>query len=748
MTTPKQEAPHSGPGLNDILFILFRHKWKILLCTLAGLGAAATYYFLNAGVYESRAKLLVRYVVDRSAIDPNESQQKTASSVDATVINSEVEILTSSDLAVQIVDTLGVDRLLPQTRGATGATKAAAETATKAAAVESVLRGIKVEATKGSDVISVSYRNRDPELARLVLDELVKQYFDKHLEVHRSTGAFDFVSQQTDQVKARLKSTEDELKKLEAGTGIISLADSTANINSSLTKTQDELHAADAELAEQQARVKEMEGLLAGGNASQRKSVDDNTGTPPAPVSGTDVQRYQALVARLADLRKTELEALSKFTLESPVVKSFHEQIDDLDSQRGDLETKFPALLATVPKTASAQAPQADILTERATLAADGAKVEALKLQLDDIEKQAAKLAEVGPQITDLERRKELEEANYKYFESSLEKARVDEALDPSKMPNISIVQKPSTGSKVTGEARKAALGMAGGGMGLGIAIALLIELVLNRSIRRPVELETWLRIPLLVSIPYFSSRSRSRLQLENGNGGSRGQDAGKAIQKAASTDVAPWDAGHFIWTFSQAIRDRLILWFQINNLTHKPKLVGLTGLSGGEGTSTLAASLAAALSETGDGKVLLVDMNPDHSQAYPFLDGKPAIGLSEALEANGHMSPTADNLYLAAGAYENGVPMQLAPKRFYSLLPHLKSSHFDYIIFDMPPVARSSATLAMAGCLDKLLLVVEAEKSDSNEIKRAYGEFVAAKADVWCILNKTRCSGPKWLVS
>ena len=37
-----------------------------------------------------------------------------------------------------------------------------------------------------------------------------------------------------------------------------------------------------------------------------------------------------------------------------------------------------------------------------------------------------------------------MDETNYKYFAASLEKARVDEALDPSKMPDISAVQRPS----------------------------------------------------------------------------------------------------------------------------------------------------------------------------------------------------------------------------------------------------------------------------------------------------------------
>ena len=67
----------SGLGLHDILFMLFRHKGKILALTLVGLIAAISVYLLTPPVYESEAKLLVRYVMERSAVDGLDSQIKT-----------------------------------------------------------------------------------------------------------------------------------------------------------------------------------------------------------------------------------------------------------------------------------------------------------------------------------------------------------------------------------------------------------------------------------------------------------------------------------------------------------------------------------------------------------------------------------------------------------------------------------------------------------------------------------------------
>jgi hypothetical protein len=50
-----------------------------------------------------------------------------------------------------------------------------------------------------------------------------------------------------------------------------------------------------------------------------------------------------------------------------------------------------------------------------------------------------------------------------------------------------------------------------------------------------------------------------------------------------------------------------------------------------------------------------------------------------------------------------------------------------------------------MAGFMDKVLLVVEAEKSNPNAVKRAYSQL-AAKTNVSVVFNKSRSYGPKWL--
>jgi succinoglycan biosynthesis transport protein ExoP len=675
LQTIEQEPQPSSLNFSDLLFILFRHKWKIVLCAALGVIAAAVAYFSIPPLYDCQAKLLVRYVVEKSALDGLDSSVQTPGSEGAVLINSEVAILTSWDVVAEVVDAIGVKRLL----GASQSKEPRAD------AVRGVLGNLRVSAVKESNIISLSYKNKDPELAVQVLKELLSRYFDKHLEFHRSTGGFDYVKQEAAQQQARLSQTEKELKQLTDRVGIISTAVNAASLNDGLVKGEQEFSATEAEFEAQQARVATIEQGLAW--AQTDASAKDAT----QQVDSEIIKQYQALIGRVANLRQAETELLSKYTPQNRLVKIKHAQIEDLENQCRNLERKHPGLLETVPAAVTSQTARRDLVTEKARLEELRAKAEALKSRVTDLRARVKTFSEIGPQLAELQRKKEVEEASYKYYESSLEKARIDETLSSSKMPNISVVQKPLTAEKNNDDKKKIVLVLAFAGGMVGLAIAALIDLVLDRSVKRPLELETRLSIPLLLSVPDFSQNGHSRPRLLNA-----GQEQLTAFEEGARRSPVPWEDNHFIRPFCDAIRDRLIFDFETKRMSQKPKLVGVTGLSKNAGTSTLAAGLAATLSESSDGRVLLVD--------------EP-----------------------------------VAPKKFYSMMTDLKASDLEYVVFDMPSLGETSSTLPLAGFMDKVLLIVEAEKSNRDTVKRAYTRL-SAKADVSVIFNKSRTYVPKWL--
>jgi uncharacterized protein involved in exopolysaccharide biosynthesis/Mrp family chromosome partitioning ATPase len=637
---------HTGIGVNDILFALFRRKWTIMFFTLLGIAGAAAVFFLFPPVYQSQAKLLVRYVLERSAVDPIDNTTRpnsTLKSVDS-VIDAEVQILTSGDLAMQVAEAIGPKRF---------------GVGSKEAAAAHISSGLQVTSNKGSDVILVLYQDRDPQLAPVVLQELLSRYFVKHLEVHRSAGAFDFVTQQTDQVRARLNQTEDALKKLRDKAGIVSTLDDASDaLNEETTDTQKQLNVAESDLAEQEALATQ---------AGQKKANSWTTRKRP---------------------------------------------------------DKTPE-------------------SSKALAAGKQAKVDSLKARLRDIQQRTKQLSDVRPQIEELERKREMDANNYKYFAASLEKARVDEALDPSKMPNISAVQRPSPPSLDTKTRDKVCLMFAGGGVALGVALALFRGLIVNRTIGRPLELESRLDIPLMLSIPYRRGLNGQKKLPPNGS-----SPNGTALTtRRRKSQIAPWDSRHFLRPYCDAIRDRLGLYFELNHLTHRPKLVGIAGFSQAAGTSSLAAGLAASLSETDGGKVLLVDVNRGPEDVHPFFKGKPAYPLKAALKPSEQIASAADNLYLATvGSASSGSPAQLGLKKFFDMMPNMKASDFDYIIFDMPPLRETSPTWGMAAFMDKLLLVVEAEKNSRDVVKRGYTKLVEERDNVSVLVNKARSRIPRCL--
>jgi hypothetical protein len=393
----------------------------------------------------------------------------------------------------------------------------------------------------------------------------------------------------------------------------------------------------------------------------------------------------------LTEIQKVENELLLKFTPESPMVKVKAAQIADLEKQRSNLEKAYPALLNTgAAAAATSGLAEPNIIADRAILAGLESRVDALKTRMIDLETRRKTISEVAPRIEELERKAEVEGTNYKHSEASLENARIDETLDPSRMPNISIVQTPSPASRVRRNLGRQVLGIAGGGLAVGVAIALLIELILDRTVKRSLELEKRLRIPSLLSIPYFNPSSR-RLRLRDVRDNSELTN-GKVGREAWIAD----SRGESLRPFCEAIRDRLAAFFEINKMAYKPKLVAVTSLAKNAGASTLAAGLANALSDDSETKVLLVDKI-------------------------------------------------VSSKRFYDALAEFKRSDLDYVIFDMPSIGSTSSTLPLAGFMDTVLLVVEAEKSGLPAVKRAYAEL-ASKTKVSVVFNKCRSYGPSWL--
>jgi len=738
-------TPSGGIKIHDVLYVLFKHKWKIILLSLIGFGAAGAFAYQRSlsPSYETKAKLLVRYVVERNTID---SEGPDGIGGGMAAINTELEILQSADLAIDTAAKLGPERLLPDHPVPPTAVEAAGR----------VMSGLTAEAGIGSNVIYLSYRDSDPVLLVDVLDELIQTYFTKHLKIHRSTGDFEDVARQAARSQETLRVTEDEITQLKSQSGVLSIESTISAFDSGRQVMQGALRAAKTSLVEQNAKVEALEKVLA---ASPRESKEgESKAKDPVAVQKADLARrelararaeYLDLESRLELLQKEKNQMLLRRPTHDPMVVSLDRQISTAQRRSIDLTSQYPELAGSVGGAPAERGPSLE--DERALQTAMEARVAEIGRQIETMQGEVPGLSGLESKLEGLERRRTMEDERYRLLQTRLEKARLDETLDASRMPNIVILQNPSAPVKSLDEkTKKVIMGIAGSGLIVGLALAFLLELVVDRRVSRPEDIQVRLQLPLMLSIPYIRSK--------DGMGKLIGRDTGLEMLGEGNEEIilppVIGKAGkespeeHFIAPYAGAIHDRIIFNFQINNITHKPKLVALTGLSDGAGVSTIAAGLAKAFAENGDRKVLLVDLTTSVRE-NPFLK-HPADSLRRALDVSRSLQfrQNPRNLYFASAPMrrEGNAAASLSPISLQEIMPHLVSSDYDYIVFDLPPIGPTSPALAVAGFMDKVLLVVDGECTTRENLNWAYSELERGRADVSCIFNKARTHAPRWV--
>jgi Mrp family chromosome partitioning ATPase/uncharacterized protein involved in exopolysaccharide biosynthesis len=804
-------------SLGDILYVVFRHKWKIALISAAGIAGAVALYFFWPLPYQSEARLFVKYIVDTKAPAQGAANEPDKIKVPSerggeTVVNNEVEILTSLDLAQQVAATLPPD-LLAKLGGKTNLTRA----------TMAIQQGLLPEVAKKTDVIHVVFKHGDAGVVQPVLKQLIDTYLNRQAEIHRAVGLYDeYLTRQRDELRSRLSATREDLRKAKEKAGILSLEDTKKTYADQMAKIQGAILEADAQLAERQAEVNAMAkafptnsesaATLAGvstGSAATNSAAATNA---PAPVPSEKLAEYKRVCGLLESLGRREQELRLQFTPENRLVKGVAEQIGEAEKRKKKLEDEIPALaavkveeprgIALPPAAALNLGPRMELIADAAKVPGLESKIMVLTNQLDRIRKEFGSLTAAEGAITELELSKQVQQAQYDYFQKALDELRADEQLGAGRSSNIIPIQTASPALRDASKLMKVIALLLFGSIGAAFALAFVIELYLDPSLKRPIEVEARLGLPLYISIPRMGLNGKSRLlgiarkvpllpqnasgagvppaaQTGNGNNGAPPDVASApsassppsvgleengsqtsplasansppsrpgSLVASSSTEIAPWDPRHKMRPFYEALRDRLITFFEVKNLTHKPKLVALTSCLEGAGVTTIAAGLAASLSETGDGNVLLVEMN-QQGAAHQFYQGDLACGLDDALEADKRGGALVqDNLYVATEATGNDRLPQALPKRFKHLVPRLKASDYDYIIFDMPPISQISMTPRLARFMDMVLMVVESEKTDRQVVKRASSMLAESGANVGVVLNKGRTYVPRRLL-
>ena len=199
----------SSPGFRDILAGLFNRKWLIILTLLTSVTATGVFAWLTPEKYESRMKFFIKNVRVETPVTTGKDDQAVADGgeVSEALITSEMELIKSRDLLMEVVRTMNLARARDRSKGVTDSD---IETAVYKLEKELILAPVKK-----SNFIEVSYSSTSPQTAALVLNKLGELYLDKHLKLHRPPGTADFFKNQANQYKEDLKSAENKVSNFE-----------------------------------------------------------------------------------------------------------------------------------------------------------------------------------------------------------------------------------------------------------------------------------------------------------------------------------------------------------------------------------------------------------------------------------------------------------------------------------------------------------------------------------------------------
>ena len=731
----RQHEPALGLSLADIYFIVFRHKRVIILLTLLGMIAGVAYYFTQQPPFQSDAKLLIKYIQDThdDTVKENAARVKDTTDVGQSVLLAEAEIMTSLNLFQTVATNIGSEKILAKWGGGKDPIRAAFE----------LQQHLKVMPGKETGVIALTLSHPDPEQVQTILSDIIREYKSLSVRVHAAIGiSDDSLQEQINSLRLQINQINDEIRIAKTNANIVDLADAKKAYSEEFARISREVFITETELAGQPEYAPKSAAPVANTNAA----------AAPETIPDAEIARYKAAVSRLSFCQKKEDEYLLKmgYPETSKLVIEVRDNIASVAKVKTALEEKYPTLANMVFQPIDTSAPTATY-SPAATPNSAPQRLKMLQLQLARIQSQAIKLGEAELKIDDLMHKKQTQDDAFKFFTTTMDQARIKEAMGPGHISNIYDIESPTPPFKSLAKFYKIISGLVFGGLAAGLFWAFIFELYLDRTVKRASEIESKLHIPFFLAIPAISKNDRKQLagpghrQIEfNGSA----PKTGGALMPTADLEMGVGLVNHALDSHYDALRDRLVLYFESINLTRKPKLVAVTSAGRGAGVSTIASGLAASLSETGDGRVLLVDMNQENGGAQQFFHGKANCKLDDALiREKRDEALVQERLYVVSEGSASDKLSRVLPKRFAALVPQLKASDYDYIIFDMPPVSQTSVTTRLAGFMDTVMLVIESEKTDRDTVQQAHALLTQSKANVTAVLNKTQQHVPGRLI-
>lgn len=622
-------------SLRDLLrlFFIFRREFQlafIVTVVVAILGA-----FLLPRQYESTARLLVKPGLSNTLpIEASDRQTLVAPSTQRDPILDEEQLFTGRPIALKVAESYLQEstarppegwwktikaqikqllaglkdglRAILQTLGLAEAQSPEERLATE------LIKRLSIGHEPGSSVMVATLRWDDPAVAQRLIQVWVNAYLDSRAASLERKSLYAFYQEQTATTGRRLEQLKAQLAAHLSRIGSSSVEDYLHDQSNALQRMNTERFQTSAEIASLTTSLASARQQIAG--MPQQVVTEESSTLNPDRL---DLQR------QLNGLIVERERLLRVFLPGTEPLKQIDQNIAELRSQVNQQ--------AEHVKSSTNRAPNGIVINLRQQVADGTVRLASLKAQLakqdQQIKEVRADLEQVmaqEPEISRVMRELQVAQQNFLLYADNLEKARIDRALDSSRISNIAIIEQPTFNpSRVFPKSLLIILLCLPAGLAVGLLVIYLCYL-LDQRIHDGGGIQARFGIPLWTTLQ----------QLKNPQLG----------------DPA----------FTASLY-RLLSQLPLERIREQGLKVGLTSSRHGEGCSFVAERLAALLCEQGFTVRILDSTNEAPPQALQAQPGEVILLVASALLANRQAFlylHHADLIALVVRARSGTVPM------------------------------------------------------------------------------------------
>lgn len=676
-------------------WLILRRRWLpsamvfVLVVTLATVAALA-----KKPTYEASGRLLFKKKNMTSSLVTEAGEkigQLDTLNMMNTPVDTEAQVLLSFPIIQKTVEALNLkdakDNLIPP---------------------EAFLTAVAVKPIKGTDVLQVTYKSRNPKEAADAVNELMNAYMENNILTNRAetAAAREFIGKQLPKVQETVRQAEAALRSFKEKNHIVALEQEAAMAVDVITGIDRQLTTAQAQLADVTAKASELQKKI--------------SMTSQQAVALSSVSQSTAVQQTLVELQKVE----ALLALEGTRFQETHPLIVDLVDKRNSLKAMLQERVGeTIGKQVLAPQGNFQIGALREKLSVDLVTTEAERLGLANqvvsltraraaYQERASVLPRLQQGQRDLERQVEAAQASYQILLKNYQEVQIAENQN---VGNARVIEYASVPGLPAENKKKLiiAVGVVAGAM-LYVIVAFLIDLA-DPSLKTAKEVRQIFKYTVLGMIPSFKKKMRFRF--------------GK--QEGIVPELPVKDIPHSI--ISETYR---MLQANLNFLSpdRELKVIVVTSSVSKEGKSTVSANLAVAMAQLGR-RVLLIDADMHHPMQHHIWDLTNAAGLSDVIvgqaDLNMAVKEVMDNLdVLPSGVIPPNPLALLDSKRMASLIEDF-SRNYNFVIIDTTPLVLVPDALTLGKISDGILVVVRPGVLDAVSAAAAKSFLVQSNQNI-----------------